>query len=227
MLRTEPGLSIQVGHTVLHYGLPRAESTGPPIQKPMSSPSHRIPNPRDQDFETRLRAAKNGAEWAWAEIYRDLAGAVAGYLANRGAAEPDDLTSETFLQIARNISTFQGNESAFRSWVFVIAHRRLIDSRRARQRRPETIPLPDPTGGGPGGDVEVEALDRLTTVELKSAFEKLSESQSDVLGLRIIGQLTLEETASVLGKRVGAVKAAQRRGLLALTQHLDLGEVTR
>ena len=75
--------------------------------------------------------------------------------------------------------------------------------------------------------MEVEALDRLTTVELKSAFEKLSESQSDVLGLRIIGQLTLEETASVLGKRVGAVKAAQRRGLLALTQHLDLGEVTR
>ncbi|HEX2404312.1 MAG TPA: RNA polymerase sigma factor [Acidimicrobiia bacterium] len=193
----------------------------------MSSPHPRIANPHDQDFETRLRAAKDGAEWAWAEIYRDLAGAVAGYLANRGAAEPDDLTSETFLQIARNISTFEGDESAFRSWVFVIAHRRLIDSRRARQRRPETITLADPTGGGTGGDVEEEALNRLTTVELQSAFEKLSESQSDVLGLRIIGQLTLEETATVLGKRVGAVKAAQRRGLLALTHHLDLDGVTR
>jgi RNA polymerase sigma factor (sigma-70 family) len=193
----------------------------------MSSPSHRIANPRDHDFETRLRAAKGGAEWAWAEIYRDLAGTVTGYLANRGAAEPDDLTSETFLQIARNIATFNGDESAFRSWVFVIAHRRLIDSRRARQRRPETVTLPDPTGGGAGGDVEEEALDRLTTVELQAAFEKLSESQSDVLGLRIIAQLTLEETASVLGKRVGAVKAAQRRGLLALTNHLDIDGVTR
>ena len=193
----------------------------------MSSPHPSLANPRDHDFDTRLRAAKSGAEWAWAAIYRDLAGPVAGYLANRGAAEPDDLTSETFLQIARNISTFEGNESAFRSWVFVIAHRRLIDSRRARQRRPETITLADPTGGGEGGDVEEEALNRLTTVELQAAFEKLSESQSDVLALRIIGQLTLEETASVLGKRVGAVKAAQRRGLLALSQHLDLDGVTR
>jgi RNA polymerase sigma factor (sigma-70 family) len=192
----------------------------------MSSPHTSIANPRDQDFETRLRAAQDGAEWAWAEIYRDLAGAVAGYLANRGAAEPEDLTSETFLQIARNISTFDGDESSFRSWVFVIAHRRLIDSRRARQRRPETLALSDPSGG-PGGDVEEEALNRLTTVELQSAFEKLSESQCDVLALRIIGQLTLEETASVLGKRVGAVKSAQRRGLVALSQHLDLDGVTR
>jgi RNA polymerase sigma factor (sigma-70 family) len=216
-----------MGHTIFHSGQPSSGIDRSTIQKSMSSSSHRIPNPRDHDFETRLRAAKDGAEWAWAEIYRDLAGPVAGYLASRGAAEPDDLTSETFLQIARNISTFDGDESAFRSWVFVIAHRRLIDSRRARQRRPETITLPDPTGGGPGGDVEKEALDRLTTVELQSAFEKLSESQSDVLGLRIIGQLTLEETASVLGKRVGAVKAAQRRGLLALSQHLDLDGVTR
>jgi RNA polymerase sigma factor (sigma-70 family) len=192
----------------------------------MSAPNPRIGNPRDHDFETRLRAAKNGAEWAWAAIYRDLAGTVTGYLANRGAAEPDDLTSETFLQIARNISSFDGNEAAFRSWVFVIAHRRLIDSRRARQRRPETISLSVPTGRA-GGDVEEEALNRLTTVELQSAFEKLSESQRDVLALRIIGQLTLEETASVLRKRVGAVKAAQRRGLLALSEHLDLNGVTR
>jgi RNA polymerase sigma factor (sigma-70 family) len=192
----------------------------------MSAPHPRTDNPRDHDFATRLRAAKNGAEWAWAAIYRDLAGPVAGYLANRGAAEPDDLTSETFLQVARNISTFEGDESAFRSWVFVIAHRRLIDSRRARQRRPETVDLSVPAGGA-GGNVEDEALNRLTTVELQSAFEKLSESQRDVLALRIIGHLTLEETASVLGKRVGAVKAAQRRGLLALSEHLDLDGVTR
>jgi RNA polymerase sigma factor (sigma-70 family) len=202
------------------------ESATPPTQGPMSSPQPSIANPRDQDFETRLSAAEDGAEWAWAEIYRDLAGAVVGYLANRGAAEPEDLASETFLQIARNISTFDGSESAFRSWVFVIAHRRLIDSRRARQRRPETLTLSDPPGGA-GGDVEEEALNRLTTIELQSAFEKLSESQCDVLALRIIGQLTLEETASVLGKRVGAVKAAQRRGLIALSQHLDLDGVTR
>jgi RNA polymerase sigma-70 factor (ECF subfamily) len=67
----------------------------------------------------------------------------------------------------------------------------------------------------------------VVTAELEDAFEKLTEIQRDVLVLRIIGRLTLEETASVVGKRVGAVKAAQRRGLLALREHLDLERVTQ
>ncbi len=160
------------GHTILHPEQPLGGIARSTNQEPMSAPHPRISNPRDHDFETRLRAAKNGAEWAWGAIYRDLAGTVSGYLANRGAAEPEDLTSETFLQVARNISSFDGDESAFRSWVFVIAHRRLIDSRRARTRRPETITLPDPTGGGVGGDVEVEALNRLTTVRAAIRFRE-------------------------------------------------------
>jgi RNA polymerase sigma-70 factor (ECF subfamily) len=48
-----------------------------------------------------------------------------------------------------------------------------------------------------------------------------------VLALRIIANLTVEETAKVVGKRIGAVKATQRRGLLALRGHLDLERVTR
>ncbi len=57
-----------------------------------------------EDFESALKAAKAGAEWAWAALYRDLAGPVTGYLASRGAPEPDDLAAETFLQVARNIA---------------------------------------------------------------------------------------------------------------------------
>ena len=87
------------------------------------------------DFSGVLAGAKARAEWAWAAIYRDLAGSVKGYFAVRGAADAEDLASETFLQIARDIQTFEGDESGFRSWVFVIAHRRLIDSWRAAGRR--------------------------------------------------------------------------------------------
>jgi RNA polymerase sigma-70 factor (ECF subfamily) len=183
--------------------------------------------PLGPSFEATLEAAKAGAESAWAALYRDLAGSVIGYLASRGAREPEDLASETFLQIARNIQGFVGGEAAFRSWVFVIAHRRLIDSRRAQGRRPPTAPLAVHEYNHSGGDVEDEALDRLVTVELRVAFEKLTEIQRDVLLLRIIGHLTLEETADAVGKRVGAVKAAQRRGLLALREHLDLERVSR
>jgi RNA polymerase sigma-70 factor (ECF subfamily) len=183
--------------------------------------------PLGPSFDATLEAAKTGAESAWAALYRDLAGSVTGYLASRGAREPEDLASETFLQIARNIQGFEGDEAAFRSWVFVIAHRRLIDWRRSQGRRPATVPINAHDLERSGGDVQAEAIERVVTAELQDAFEKLTEVQRDVLTLRIIGQLTLEETAGVVGKRVGAVKAAQRRGLLALREHLDLERVTQ
>ena len=177
------------------------------------------------NFEPALGAAKSGAEWAWALLYRDLAGPVTGYLASRGAPEPEDLAAETFLQVARNIQSFEGGEEAFRSWVFVIAHRRLLDVRRKRGRSPELIALSD-DHQHPGGDVEGEALDRLVTDDLRRALEVLTEEQRDVLSLRVIGNLTLEETAVVVGKRVGAVKALQRRALIALREHLEQKRVS-
>jgi RNA polymerase sigma-70 factor (ECF subfamily) len=181
----------------------------------------------EASFESALGAAKDGEEWAWALIYRDLAGPVTGYLASRGAREPEDLAAETFLQVARNIRSFEGGESAFRSWVFVIAHRRLIDVRRAQGRRPETTSMSRDGIEQVGGDVEGEAIDALVTAEMSTAFGRLTDDQRDVLALRIIGNLTLEETADVVGKRIGAVKAIQRRALLALKRHLDVEGVTR
>jgi RNA polymerase sigma-70 factor (ECF subfamily) len=130
------------------------------------------------------------------------------------------LAAETFLQVARNIQSFEGGEAAFRSWVFVIAHRRLIDVRRKRGRAPELSTLSDKDLHS-GGNVEDEALDRVVTGELRLVLEILSEDQRDVLSLRIIGDLTIEETAQAVGKRVGAVKALQRRGLIALREHLE------
>ena len=176
--------------------------------------------PLGDNFESALDAAKAGADWAWAVLYRELAGPVTGYLASRGAPEPEDLAAETFLQVARNIQSFEGGEAAFRSWVFVIAHRRLIDVRRKRGRAPELSTLSDKDLHS-GGNVEDEALDRVVTGELRLVLEILSEDQRDVLSLRIIGNLTIEETAQAVGKRVGAVKALQRRGLIALREHLE------
>jgi RNA polymerase sigma-70 factor (ECF subfamily) len=107
----------------------------------------------------------------------------------------------------------------------VIAHRRLIDVRRKHGRSPDLTPLPD-DDQHPGGDVESEALDRLFADDLRLALEVLTEDQRDVLSLRVIGNLSLEETAQVVGKRVGAVKALQRRGLIALRDHLERNRVT-
>ena len=173
------------------------------------------------DFSRVLAGAKSGAEWAWAAIYRDLAGPVRGYFIARGAADAEDLASETFLQVARDIASFEGDEHGFRSWVFVIAHRRLIDSWRAAGRRPRSTTLVEPVPDVEGGNTEDEALDRLATAEALSAFGRLTEDQRAVLALRIIGGLSAQQTAGVLGRRAGAVRALQHRGLLALRQMIE------
>ena len=83
-------------------------------------------------FASVLEAAQAGAEWAWSRLYRDLAGPVLGYLRTRGAAEPEDLVGEVFLQVARNLGTFDGDYRSFRSWVFTVAHHRVVDERRRK-----------------------------------------------------------------------------------------------
>ncbi|MEX2487162.1 MAG: RNA polymerase sigma factor [Nitriliruptoraceae bacterium] len=159
-----------------------------------------------------LAAAQADAPWALQRLYEDLAPAVTGYLRLRGAQEPDDLASEAFLSVFRNVTTFTGNEPAFRSWVFTIAHRRLVDERRRQRRRPDIdvfAELPSLAGG----DVETEAFGLLGSAWVRDVLEELTPEQRDVVLLRVLGDLSVDEVASIVGKRPGAVRALQHRGL--------------
>lgn len=174
----------------------------------------------DDSFADLLQGAKDGEPRAWDRIYRTYAPAITGYLALRGAREPEDLTSETFYAAARSIQTFSGDEASFRSWLFVIAHRRLIDSRRSAGRRVEQTPLDDEPGA-PGGNVETEALDNIALADMQDLLEPLTEDQRTVIALRMLADLSLEQTADIMGKRIGSVKALQRRALGALRRRLE------
>lgn len=174
-------------------------------------------------FDSVLDAAKAGAEWAWGAVYRDLAGQVLGYLRAQGATEPEDRLGDVFLQLARHISSFEGNEEGFRSWVFMIAHNRAIDERRRRSRTRE-LPADDNLEAvvDPARSAEEEAGDVLSTAEIHDLLQELSGAQRDVLTLRIIAGLTIPEIAVILKKRPGAIKALQRRGLDALRRKLGV-----
>ena len=74
----------------------------------------------------------------------------------------------------------------------------------------------------PTGDVEQEALQSLATERIRRLVEGLTGPQREVLMLRIIGGLTLNEAARVLGKPAGAVKALQRRGLAAVKRAMSV-----
>lgn len=181
-------------------------------------PSHEEP------FASVLAGAKDGLNWAWEAIFNEFYGPIKGYVASRGAHDPEALTGDVLYRVARSIHDFQGNKTQFRSWIFVIAHRQLIDDRRHRGRRPELVLLKDES---PGGDVEDEAMENLIAGELEDVLDVLSERQRDVVSLRIIAGLTLKETASVLNMSVGAVKVMQHRALKALKNRVELREVTR
>ncbi len=175
----------------------------------------------DHDFATVLDAAKDGQEWAWQLLFRRFAGPVTGYLTGRGSPDPEDTAGETLLQVARNLHGFEGDEDSFRSWVFVIAHRRMIDARRASSRRPLLRPLESAPDRSSASETEDEVIGSLLSPDMVEALTAITDTQREVLLLRTVADLSLEDVAKILGKRVGAIKGLQRRGLTALRDHLE------
>jgi RNA polymerase sigma-70 factor, ECF subfamily len=139
---------------------------------------------------------------------------VAGYLRSRGVAEIEDVTSEVFIAVFKGIGAFEGDWEQFRSWVFTIAHRRTVDSWRRSARAPQTLPLDE--GDEVVPSAEDLALERLAGAEVIRLLAVLSRAQRDVLTLRFVADLSVEQVAAVLGKRPGAVKVLQHRAIKRL-----------
>jgi RNA polymerase sigma-70 factor (ECF subfamily) len=150
------------------------------------------------------------------EVYRELAPAVLGYLRAQAAEDPEDLLGEIFLQVVRDRHRFQGSSDDLRRWVFSIAHNRLIDHFRRRRRRPPPAPLTDQHDV-----VDHRAIDAsLPDGELLEALASLTPEQRQVVVLRFVGDLSIEDVARIVRRRPGAVKALQQRGLTQLVRRL-------
>jgi RNA polymerase sigma factor (sigma-70 family) len=185
--------------------------------------SRRDRTPAEGDtFAAMLAAARVNAGWAFERLFTTYAPRVRAYVLTRGAAEPDELTNDVFLAAFQSLARFEGGESAFRSWLFTIARNRLVDDHRRRSRRVATVPAdaarPE---DGAVGDVETEALTNLTSQWVVDVLRQLSPDQRDVLLLRVVADCTIDQIGRILGKRPGAVKALQRRGLAATKRILD------
>lgn len=163
-----------------------------------------------------------------AQLYRDLAPAVLGYLRGLRVPEPEDVLGEVFLQVARDLERRRfrprstGDPSdARRRWVFSIAHNRAMDAHRRSTRRGRHVAdasLDDLEAAGrtAAADAERDDIDH----ELVAALATLSAEQRETVALRFIGDLSLEEVAQITGRSVGAVKALQHRGIERLRKSL-------
>lgn len=179
---------------------------------------------QERDFPRVLELARAGDEATWTRLYDWLAPAVVGYLRAKGAPHPEDAASEVFLQVVRDIDAFSGTVSGFRSWVFSIAHHRMLDQARKASRRP-AVPAEEEalTALMPCHEWEGEAVENLATWELHRLFARATPEQQEVLVLRFVVGLTMGEIAEILDKQVGAVKALQRRGLGAVREAIEAG----
>ncbi len=178
-------------------------------------------------FDPVLAAARTGAEWALAALYRDLQPRVLRYLWARDPSQAEDLAADVWLDVARGLPRFSGDEAGFRAWVFTIARRRLLDERRSAARQ-RTTPLPADRLAllGETGNVEHEAL---FSLEARAALERIAElpaDQAEVVLLRVLADLSAWEVARILGKREGTVRVLQHRALRRLARQRAREAVT-
>lgn len=178
-------------------------------------------------WESVLGACRVGAEWAWRQVYEDVAPSLLRFHRARGTPDPEDLVGDTFVRVVRAFPGFDGTEERFRSWVFAISRRRAIDLARTRGRRPEQPTLDaDLIAWSGTGDAEADAIRSIEEQRVRAILETLTENQRDVLLLRVLADLTVEQAAVVVGKSPGAVKALQARGLAHVRREIFHGAVT-
>lgn len=165
-------------------------------------------------FESVLDAAKFGAEWAWAALYGEIAGPVMGFFRSRGVADPEEAAGDVFFELARGLIDFEGDEESFTTFVFAIAYKRLLVENCYPHQRSRTV-LADQVLDRLRGDVEVIGAVAATEVpeEVRRAFETLTPEQRDVLSLRIVAGLSVDQVAKVLNRGAKTVRALQTRGM--------------
>jgi RNA polymerase sigma factor (sigma-70 family) len=177
------------------------------------------------DLDALVDTARAGGHWAFTRLWEELATVVASYLRARGVRDVDDATSEVFLAAFRGISRFEGDGAAFRAWLFTIAHHKAVDTYRRGSARDVLMESVD--DGRTQPSAEETALGRLADVAARRWLAVLTDDQRAVILLRVIGDLSLAETARVLDRPVGAVKALQHRALVRLRAAMTAEGVSR
>lgn len=168
--------------------------------------------------------ARRGDSRALTALYESVAPGILAYLRGKGAGDPEALMQDVFVQLLPRVRRISGGARGVRALAFTIAHSRLVDDLRRRGRSVE-VSVAEPIDAEVHASAEDEALDASGVAT--SALSTLAESQRTVIMLRVFGDLSVEETARIIGKSTGAVKQLQRRGLLALRETLNnMGETS-
>jgi RNA polymerase sigma-70 factor, ECF subfamily len=174
-----------------------------------------------------LAAALEGARRADSESFRTLYRAtqprLLRYLKHLVGAEAEDIASEAWLQVTRDLPKFEGNYDNFRRWVTTIARNRAIDHLRRTARQPSAIPVPveELTDFADRADTADRAIESITTDRALNLIGSLPRDQAEAVMLRVVAGLDARGAARVAGKRTGAIRTSAYRGLKRLAKRLE------
>jgi RNA polymerase sigma-70 factor, ECF subfamily len=167
-------------------------------------------------LDDALARACAGDEAGFLELWRSFQPRLLRFLRVVGCDDPDDVASETWFQVVRDLHKFAGGEDEFRRWLFTIGRNRAIDAGRARSRRPVTQLTVGLDILADDQLVEDQVLDGISVQDAVDLLARLSADQAEAVALRVIAGLETPDAARILGKSAGAVRIALHRGLKAL-----------
>lgn len=175
----------------------------------------------DGDLGAAVRAAQAGDERAFRAVYIQVHPSLLRYVRVLVGEDAEDVTSEAWLQVVRDLHKFRGDGPDFRAWAATVARHRAVDHARYTRRRPAypsaNEDLPEPQIDADAADL---ALDTISTAQAVALIATLPIDQAEAVMLRAVVGLDAVAAAKVLGKRPGAVRMAAHRGLRRLAEHL-------
>jgi len=178
-----------------------------------------------EQFSEVLDAARTGAPWALERLYREFHPSVLSFLRARAPADAEDLASEVFIAVAEGLHRFDGDEDGFRSWLFTITYRQVGQLRRRMgRRRTDPVPTDEVAERVPPGDAESDAMAAISTQEALALIATLPPAQGEVLLLRVVADLSVDDVAKIVGKRPTAVRALQHRAIVGLARRAARNE---
>jgi len=181
----------------------------------------------DEELGAAVARAQEGDEAAFAVAYRIVQPGLLGYLRGLVGDEAEDVASDAWLEIARDLGRFKGDGAGFRGWTATIARHRALDLLRRKRVRPQGTAFEQDLLELPGThSTPDQALESLSTEHALRMIAGLPRDQAEAVLLRVVVGLDGPAAARVLGKRPGAVRTAAHRGLKRLAQQLGVASVT-
>ena len=156
-------------------------------------------------------------------VYRKFSGAVLGYLRARGVDDPEAVTQDVFLAFYPKLDGLRGGLQGAKSLIFSIAHARMVDHYRRNERTPTLSPYESEFDARSTASAEELALAKVNGGGAGALLEGLSPDHQEVLALRVVADLSVEQAAEIMGRTPGAVKQLHRRALSALRERASTG----